>query len=357
MQILISFLLCFFPILYILRKLKQNRFLRKGLHNRGVFLSVTAILSILTAFFRTYLMGYVVYAIICYLIFDFLCFILKHLNRKIYHTFRKITGNGIVIFILAIVVTALSSVHVKKIHVVNYDIKLEKVLPKDIRLMLITDMHLGTTTNEATFHHISTCAMEQNPDYIVLGGDIFDESTSDDLLEIAYQKFSQLANQYKIYYVLGNHEYARGEIETLVERMEQIGVHVLMDEIEFVDQCFYLVGRMDRNNSFISKKERSSLKELMGLVNFNYPVILVDHQPVELEKAKELGVDLVLSGHTHAGQFFPMSIFASFLNERLYGLSKEQSFYTIVSSGIGVWGMAMRNASNSEIVIIDLSSQ
>lgn len=302
-------------------------------------------------------MGYVVYAIICYLIFDFVSFLLKHLNRKIYHAFRRITGDGIAFFILAIVVTALSSMHVKKIFVVNYDVKLEKGISKDIRLMLITDMHLGTTTNEATFQQIATCATEQNPDYIILGGDIFDESTSDELLEIAYQKFSQLANQYKIYYVLGNHEYVRGEVETLVEWMEQIGVHVLMDEVEFVDQSFYLVGRKDRYNSIVSKKDRSALKELMGQVNLEYPVILVDHQPVELESAKELGVDLVLSGHTHAGQFFPMSIFASFLNERLYGLSKEQTFYTIVSSGIGVWGMAMRNASNSEIVIVDLCSQ
>lgn len=344
-------------MLYILCKLKQNHFFRKALHNRGIFLSVTVLLSMLTALYRTYLMGYVIYAIIFFLVFDLLCFLLKHMNREIYRVFRKFTGNGIVFFILAICITALSSVYVRRIFVVNFEVKLEKELLKDTRLMLITDMHLGTTTNEATFDQIKTCAMEQKPDFIVFAGDIFDESTSDELLEIAYQNFSKLANQYRIYYVLGNHEYVRGDVETLVERMERIGIQVLIDETEFVDQNFYLVGRMDRYNCVVSKTERATIKELMAQVNTKYPVILVDHQPVELGSAKKLGVDLVLSGHTHAGQFFPMSFFAYFLNERLYGMMKEQSFYTIVSSGIGVWGMAMRNASNSEIVIIDLSGQ
>jgi predicted MPP superfamily phosphohydrolase len=290
-----------------------------------------------------------------YLFFDLIGFCLKRMNRRWHDVYQKLYGQGLFIIILSIAVTVLSTVHAKQIEIVNYTIDLEKdFATSSIRIMLVTDLHLGTATNKSTFEKITKTAQEQQPDYLVLGGDIFDESTSDSLLEAAYQMFSDLAKEYNIIYILGNHEYIRNGEEVIVENMKKAGVKVLLDDALFMKEGFYFVGRTDKYQSMMSSDKRASLSQLAKGVDFHYPVILLDHQPVELKEAKKLGYDVVLSGHTHAGQFFPMSFFAGFLNERLYGLEREDNFYTLVSSGTGVWGMAIRNASNSEIVILDI---
>lgn len=126
LQLLILFILCFFLVLYILIKLRQNRLLRKMLDNRGILLSLTILISCLVALCRNYLFGYVVYATMFYLAFDVLCFLLKHINRKVYHAFRNFTGDGIVIFAFALLVTAASSFHIHHIVTKEYDVRLQK---------------------------------------------------------------------------------------------------------------------------------------------------------------------------------------------------------------------------------------
>ena len=72
-----------------------------------------------------------------------------------------------------------------------------------------------------------------------------------------------------------------------------------------------------------------------------------------------MGIDLQLSGHTHAGQVFPMLPLWNLLgiNEMNYGYRHDDNFNAIVSSGMGTWGFAMRTSKNCEIVVIDLISK
>jgi predicted MPP superfamily phosphohydrolase len=355
MYFLVSFVMCFLMLIYIVRKLKKIRRFTPYLSKRSRFFLTCAVLAALTSMLRFQLLGFLVYLFMFYLFFDLVDFCLKRMNRRWHERYQKLYGQGLVIIILSIAVIALSLVHARQIVLLNYTIDLEKKFAVDsVRIMLVTDLHLGTATNETTLAMIKKTVQEQQPDYLVLGGDIFDESTSDPLLEAAYRTFSELAKELDIIYILGNHEYIRNGEEVIVENMKRAGVEVLLDDVMFMKEGFYFVGRTDKYQSMMSSDKRASLSQIAKEVDFTYPVILLDHQPVELKEAKELGYDVVLSGHTHAGQFFPMSFFAGFLNERLYGLDKEDNFYTIVSSGTGVWGMAIRNASNSEIVILDI---
>jgi predicted MPP superfamily phosphohydrolase len=170
----------------------------------------------------------------------------------------------------------------------------------------------------------------------------------------SFDSFAKLSKEVPIIYILGNHEFIANQEGEVVQKMEQAGVTVLEDEVMFAEEGFYFIGRTDKYQSMRSENKRATYSELLEGLDLSYPLISLDHQPVELDLAKDKGIDVVLSGHTHAGQFFPSTFFAQFFNERLYGLEKDDSLYTVVSSGIGVWGMAMRNASNSEIVIIDL---
>ncbi len=346
--------MCFFMLLYLVRKFKKIRKLTPYLSKKLWFYMTCFGIATLVSLFRSYLLGLLVYLILCYLFFDLLGFLVKRINKAWYEIYLRYYGQGIGIIIVAIGISVLSMAHVKQIDIINYTIDLDKEFQDNVRIMLVTDLHLGTATNEDTLALITNTAHKEQPDYLVLGGDIFDESSSDELMQAAYDSFSKLSQEVPIIYILGNHEYIANLKGEVVLKMEQAGVTVLEDEVMLAKEGFYFIGRTDQYHSMRSNKKRASLAELLQGLDLTYPVICLDHQPVELEQARDLGIDIVLSGHTHAGQFFPATFFAQFFNERLYGLEKDKSLYTVVSSGIGVWGMAMRNASNSEIVILDL---
>ena len=91
-------------------------------------------------------------------------------------------------------------------------------------------------------------------------------------------------------------------------------------------------------------------------VDLTKPVILLSHQPDIFDKAVKSGVDLQLSGHTHAGQIPPMDLIVQFYFKYPYGLYHKDSAYLYTSSGTGLWGPPMRLFSRSEIVKITLTS-
>lgn len=355
MHLIVSIVMCFLMLLYLVRKFKKIKRLTPYLSKKSWFYLTCLGIAIITSLFRPFLLGFLVYLLIFYLLFDFVGFLLKITLPGWYKGYKRYYGQGIAIIIISVGITCLSIAHVKQIKIVNYTIDLDKQFGQEkVRIMLVTDLHLGTATNEDTLALITETVYKEQADYLVLGGDIFDESTKDELMAAAMASFTKLSKDVKIIYVLGNHEFIANQEGELVQKMEEAGVTVLVDEVMLAEEGFYFVGRTDKYQSMRSKNKRASIEELLQGLDLSYPVICLDHQPVELDQAKNLGVDVVLSGHTHAGQFFPATIFAQFFNERLYGLEKDGSLYTVVSSGIGVWGMAMRNASSSEIVILDL---
>ena len=71
--------------------------------------------------------------------------------------------------------------------------------------------------------------------------------------------------------------------------------------------------------------------------------------------AKEVGIDLQLSGHTHKGQLFPVGFLTKAIyNGYDYGLHKDGRFHIYVSGGVGTWGPPLRVGSPPEIVVIEL---
>jgi hypothetical protein len=71
--------------------------------------------------------------------------------------------------------------------------------------------------------------------------------------------------------------------------------------------------------------------------------------------ARELGVSLQLSGHTHHGQLFPFGLITNWIyNGYDYGRHREGGFTLYTSSGVGTWGPPMRTGASPEIVAITL---
>jgi len=85
------------------------------------------------------------------------------------------------------------------------------------------------------------------------------------------------------------------------------------------------------------------------------PIILLDHQPFDLQQTADNGVALQVSGHTHGGQFFPGNLFARLVFEKLYGYTRIGNTHVYVTSGVGVMGPQCRLGTNPEIVVIKFS--
>ena len=76
-------------------------------------------------------------------------------------------------------------------------------------------------------------------------------------------------------------------------------------------------------------------------------MLLLDHQPRGLKENKKVGVDLSLSGHTHAGQIWPTGQLGELIGvtELNYGYRQDHNYQVIVSSGIGGWGMYLHRSA------------
>ena len=133
-----------------------------------------------------------------------------------------------------------------------------------------------------------------------------------------------------------------GRIEDL---LSSTNITFLKDSIVTLPNGVQIVGRDDRFN-----KSRSSLQELMNRVNLNGPVIVLDHQPNEVELVEQFGIDLQFSGHTHRGQVWPISWITDLLFPQSYGYRKWGESHVYVSSGLSLWGPPFRIGTDSEMV-------
>ena len=99
--------------------------------------------------------------------------------------------------------------------------------------------------------------------------------------------------------------------------------------------------------------------ELMEGIDDNYYVIDLNHQPNDYENEKNANVDLVISGHTHGGQVFPLMIIDKMIgaNNQIYGMESRDNTTFIVSSGIGDWAVKFRTGTIAEYVVIDIKNK
>ena len=97
----------------------------------------------------------------------------------------------------------------------------------------------------------------------------------------------------------------------------------------------------------------NSLSMKYDFIYFVIFILLLQHEPTDLEELDEYGIDLAVSGHTHDGQIFPGNIVSRIKGPQSYGLKKWGDADVIVTSGVGYYGPPIRVATISEIVVID----
>jgi len=191
------------------------------------------------------------------------------------------------------------------------------------------------------------------PDLVLLGGDIVDEDLGPVIRSNLGDSLKKLKAPLGVIGVTGNHEYIGGA-DQAVKYLSDHGVKMIQDTIFIINNKICIVGREDRDKRNFAGTKRKDFQEVMKDVNHNLPVILLDHQPFELDEKAKAGVDLTLSGHTHHGQMWPLNYITKAIFEVSWGYKKKENMHVYVSSGVGGWGPPVRVGNRPEIVLIHL---
>ena len=268
---------------------------------------------------------------------------LMHLVSRslVYHNWQS----ALAIFVMIFGIFLYGNLHYKNKVRVPLELKSSKPLPREYRAVMLSDLHLGYHNPRQEFARWVDMINAEKPDFILVAGDIIDGSMRPLLEEKMAEEFHRL--KAPVYACLGNHEYYAGEPRAQ-QFYKDAGIHLLIDEAATIDSCIVIVGRDDRTNM-----RRKPVKDLVnGLVNVQSPYIIVlDHQPYNLDRSEAAGVDFQLSGHTHRGQVWPISWITDHIYECSWGSHQRGSTQYYVSSGIGIWGGKFRIGTQSEYVV------
>lgn len=233
-------------------------------------------------------------------------------------------------------------------------------LDRPIRLVQITDAHVGTTFHADGFLKHMEAVNALAPDAVLLTGDFVDDDTSradmlaacDALGQLNAPVFFAYGNHDKGYYAESSRGWTGAELHTALGKN---GVLVLEDESAALDGLL-IVGRKDRSAEQRGDG-RKTAAELLSAADTSKYIVLLDHQPHDFDEEAAAGADLVLCGHTHGGQLIPINHVGEWIGENAlaYGHERRQGTDFIVSSGISNWALRFKTGCRSEIVVVDLS--
>ena len=209
---------------------------------------------------------------------------------------------------------------------------------ENLNVVLAADLHLGYNIGTAHMMQMVDKINEQNADIVVFAGDIFDnEYEALDDPEELIAVLQKIQSKYGVYACYGNHDVEEKILAGFTfggnkkkessiqmdEFLERAGIHLLQDEAVLIDDSFYLYGRPDAQRPGRGINMRKTAAELMGELDTEKPVIVIDHEPKELQELADAGVDIDLCGHTHDGQMFPANLITALMWENSYGYLKK----------------------------------
>ncbi|MEN8153766.1 MAG: metallophosphoesterase [Acidobacteriota bacterium] len=220
-------------------------------------------------------------------------------------------------------------------------------------IVQLSDIHLESSYSKERLKYIVDTTNSLNPDIIVITGDLMDESLPG---KNGFTKIlSELRSKKGVYCISGNHEYYTG-MDYFYEFAKNTGMEIIDNKKINISEYISLTGLSDSVSarSRIYKEGSSPVVENLDKKKFN---ILIAHRPYGFEYFSALGVDLQLSGHTHAGQIPPMDLIVKIFYKFPYGLYRIGDSHIYTSSGTGIWGPPMRFLNNSEIVHIKIKKK
>lgn len=281
---------------------------------------------------------------------------LVYLVMKKYAIYQKVFTTGILSIVITTLFLGFGYYRMKNVVMKTYQLTSDKI--ETIEVLVVSDLHMSTSMNVEELKNYCKEMSNLDADYVFLVGDIFDENTSYEAMKQASKELSGIANTKGIYYVFGNHDsasYSKNppfNAQDVIQQLEENDIKVLDDEV-VNDGKVTIIGRKDAH--FNGDNPRLTMEQLLTDVDKQQYIIVLDHQPLELDSNAKLGVDLQISGHTHGGQMFPSGLFESFFTgKHVYGQETIGDFNAITTSGIAGWGYPIKTGANSEYVLISI---
>ena len=245
---------------------------------------------------------------------------------------------------------------VRPVEVKRVPVRLKK-LPESlggIRLVQLSDMHVGLTIGRDFVEDVVRKVNALEPDIVAITGDLIDGSVQD--LGPAVAPLGDIDASLGTYFVTGNHEYYSGA-DSWLGFLDSIGIRALRNErveLEKDGEVIHVAGVDDWTAHQFGNGHGADVARAMEGRDSSKPVVLLAHQPVQFDEAREHGVDLQISGHTHGGQIFPFGVLTRLVQPFLSGLHRRGDSQIYVSSGTGYWGPPMRIAAPAEITLIEI---
>lgn len=275
----------------------------------------------------------------------------------------KKTINNSISFTLALITTIiyLSYGYYMAHHVVEtrYIIKSNKDIGVDnFRIVQISDSHIGTVISGKRFSKYIDKINKLNPDIVVITGDFVDDDSKLNNMIKASNALGKLKTKYGVYFIYGNHDkayfnYRNFDNKDLKKELKKNNVIILEDDYKLITDNIYLVGRQDSQ-----EKDRMSAEEITENLDKNKYIIGLDHKPNDYGNEVNAGFDLVLLGHTHGGQMWPLGPISVYMgiNDSYYGLKTIDNTDFIVNAGIGDWAIKFKTFAKAEYVVIDIKN-
>lgn len=228
-----------------------------------------------------------------------------------------------------------------------------KVL-RPLRLVLVSDLHLGALTIQSRLRELAALVQAQKPDLVLLVGDIVNDHP--DFLAPAAALLREMRPELGMYGVFGNHERYEGDAKS--ERVFRwAGAELLRNRVASLPGTgVQLLGVDDPGRAGDATGELA--REIRAVAAQSDPArfrVLLNHRPQAWrEAARPAGIELMLSGHTHRGQLFPFYLVVRLFHEFMGGFYEEGGQVLAVSAGAGFWGPPMRVLAPPDIMVIDL---
>lgn len=338
------------------------------------FLLPKSAVAIVIRRISTYWIGIMLYSLLYVVLFDLLRLIAKHTKLKNTLLFSRgsVISIGSVVVACAVATCLYGIFNARNIKVNEYSVTVNKSCGSDkhLKAVLVADMHMGYAIGVDHITNMVEKINQQDADIVIIAGDIFDNSYDgmDDPEGIKAQLRS-IKSKYGVYAVYGNHDIDEKILmgftfdwggkqlhsEKMTNFMKECNIKLINDESVLINDEFYLVGRRDTDKPGTEDGTRAEISELTKDLDKTKPIFVLSHEPDELQKTADAGADIDFSGHTHDGQLFPGNLTIGLFWENPCGMIKKDNMYSIVTSGVGVYGTFMRVGTDAEICSVDIN--
>jgi hypothetical protein len=254
------------------------------------------------------------------------------------------------ILIIAFIISFYGVYNANNPKIVHFEVESKELSPlwKDKKIIFISDTHLGNMRGQKFMQKIVDIINSEKPDITFHLGDLIDGPS------INYKKvFSPIENlnpPLGNYYTEGNHEGYSREYSVFKSNFPK-------NINDITGKKVILNGTQIIGIPYFKTKSKTKTEEQLNLVQYdkNMPSIILMHDPKNTPILAKEKVSLVLSGHTHAGQVFPVTILVKMFDGKyVHGVASTEETKSITSSGVGVAISPMRIGTIPEIVVLTI---